>query len=799
MEVSAMAWLMLALCLAVVLRAANAQDCSVARTCAQCLDTAPACLWCSDRLQEFQERPRCGTSLPGCTNITNIQSQTPINHTIASPIGPEVQVTPQQVSASVRSHDTFTVDVTLTPAANFPLDVYYLMDHSFSFHDDLDTLKAQASAIGNDIRRVSQNSRIGFGSFVDKTTAPYVVTQNNTVISQCLGCKLPYSFENTFPLSTDTAGFVTSVSSQRISGNVDTAEGTLEALMQVLVCTDKIGWRDNARRVLVVATDAIYHTAGDGKLAGIVLPNNAQCQLDDNGRYTGWSQFDYPSIGQLNSIIQDRNILVVFAVTGGVREEYDFVTNFLQGTIRQELRADSRNLQQLLVIELTRQIRQALPNVIVEDGIRIRSLQATCPGGSSEIVIQGDNLQGCDGLFEGAIAQFRITAEAGSCADLQAGGGRAVVRFTGFGDVEILATGLCECPCQTVAPEVNSTFCHNQGDEQCGVCDCLEGFSNEGRLGRCDCSLDNFKPCIQNGTSLVCSDRGDCVCQTCRCEPLSNGTYCECDNGNCERGGENNELCSGNGVCECGECRCLDGYVGVACECATSNSRCRRTTGNDMRLCSGQGFCDCGRCQCLSGFSGAFCETCIGGPTVCDFGICERSSFCLDLLFEYSNTSTFQSIVDSKPQFQVCSGIPTRLTEPVTTLPHPIDGIPSTLCQGTDADSCSITYYVVVMESQSAEQRTFAPLQIDMTRVCPVLNASTGESFDYLPLILGIVLGLLFAGILMLLIWRIYTWHSDRKEYNNFLKAQKNQDWSKAQNPLFKPSTQKFENPTFGN
>ena len=46
--------------------------------------------------------------------------------------------------------DTVTVNVELRPAADYPLDVYYLMDHSFSFNNDLDSLKAQANGIGKE-------------------------------------------------------------------------------------------------------------------------------------------------------------------------------------------------------------------------------------------------------------------------------------------------------------------------------------------------------------------------------------------------------------------------------------------------------------------------------------------------------------------------------------------------------------------------------------------------------------------------------------------------------------------------
>lgn len=48
---------------------------------------------------------------------------------------------------------------------------------------------------------------------------------------------------------------------------------------------EKIGWR-NVTRLLVFSTDAGFHFAGDGKLGGIVLPNDGKCHLNTNGLYT---------------------------------------------------------------------------------------------------------------------------------------------------------------------------------------------------------------------------------------------------------------------------------------------------------------------------------------------------------------------------------------------------------------------------------------------------------------------------------------------------------------------------------
>jgi len=46
------------------------------------------------------------------------------------------------------SGQTQTISVGVQPANNFPVDIYYLMDQSFSMIDDLDSLRNLAEELG---------------------------------------------------------------------------------------------------------------------------------------------------------------------------------------------------------------------------------------------------------------------------------------------------------------------------------------------------------------------------------------------------------------------------------------------------------------------------------------------------------------------------------------------------------------------------------------------------------------------------------------------------------------------------
>merc|ERR1719297_174751 len=150
------------------------------------------------------------------------------------------------------------------------------------------------------MERLTSNFRLGFGSFVDKVVMPYVSTVPRKLEEPCEGCAAPYGYKHHMRLSSDTTTFAGEVKRAKVSGNLDAPEGGFDAIMQAIVCKDIIGWRDKARRMLVFSTDAGFHYAGDGKLGGIVTPNDGQCHMDGKGVYTHSTLQDYPSVSQIN-------------------------------------------------------------------------------------------------------------------------------------------------------------------------------------------------------------------------------------------------------------------------------------------------------------------------------------------------------------------------------------------------------------------------------------------------------------------------------------------------------------------
>jgi integrin beta 1 len=50
-----------------------------------------------------------------------------------------------------------------------------------------------------------------------------------------------------------------------------------------MACVERIGWRRASRKIILIATDRDFHYAMDGKLVGILEPNDGNCHLDAEG------------------------------------------------------------------------------------------------------------------------------------------------------------------------------------------------------------------------------------------------------------------------------------------------------------------------------------------------------------------------------------------------------------------------------------------------------------------------------------------------------------------------------------
>lgn len=194
-----------------------------------------------------------------------------------------------------------------------------------------------------------------------------------------------------------------------ISGNLDAPEGGFDAIMQAIVCRNEIGWREKARKLLVFSTDASFHYAGDGKLGGIIKPNDGVCHLDTSGLYTHSSLQDYPSISQINHKVKQSAINIIWAVTEEQISIYKKLMEQIEGSFAGKLSNDSSN-----IVDLIREQYDAISSTVeikdtASSAIKIRYFTKGLTGGAEA------ETNKCDGLKVGTKVDFVAEIEVTSC------------------------------------------------------------------------------------------------------------------------------------------------------------------------------------------------------------------------------------------------------------------------------------------------------------------------------------------------------------------------------------------------
>uniref|UniRef100_A0A674A899 Integrin beta n=1 Tax=Salmo trutta TaxID=8032 RepID=A0A674A899_SALTR len=567
-----------------------------AKSCGECIQVGVKCGWCMD--PEFLKQGEATSTR--CDELESLRKRGCSSAMVENPRGSQLvlkdkavtnrnqgegklrpeditQIQPQKLTLSLRSGEPQSFNLKFKLAEDYPIDLYYLMDLSYSMKDHLENVKNLGTQLMLEMSKITSDFRIGFGSFVEKKLRnPCTGDQN---------CTSPFSYKNLLTLTRNGQEFNTLVGQQQISGNLDSPEGGFDAIMQVAVCGEHIGWR-NVTRLLVFSTDAGFHFAGDGKLGGIVLPNDGKCHLENN-MYTMSHYYDYPSIAHLVQKLSDNNIQTIFAITEEFQPVYMELKNLIPKSAVGTLSANSSNVINLIIDAYNSLSSEViLENSKLPEGVTIM-YQSRCKNG---VTGEGEMGRKCSNISIGDEVFFIISITAKQCPKM---GKPETIKIKPLGfneEVEITLNFICECDCHKHGIE-NSEICHNgNGTYECGACRC-----NEGRIGRqCECSTNEVtsedldKSCRKDNGTDICSNNGDCVCGTCECKKRENpeerysGKFCECDNFNCDR--SNNKLCGGHGHCECRVCICDANWTGSACDCSLDTTTC---LASNKQICNG--------------------------------------------------------------------------------------------------------------------------------------------------------------------------------------------------------------------
>ncbi|MES1201559.1 MAG: hypothetical protein ABUS57_08940, partial [Pseudomonadota bacterium] len=182
-----------------------------------------------------------------------------------------------------------------------PLDFVLLQDLSGSFDDDIATVQALAPNLIASIQSASSNAWFGLTSFVDIPTDPFGAFASGD-----------YAYRTDLALTANSADWQTTLDGLQIYYGGDTPEAQLIGLLQLGLRGPEVGYRADSLRVVVIATDAAPHMAGDNPDFG---PNNGDAVLDGFPPATGE---DYPTIVQVAAALGNADIIPIFAVTADV-------------------------------------------------------------------------------------------------------------------------------------------------------------------------------------------------------------------------------------------------------------------------------------------------------------------------------------------------------------------------------------------------------------------------------------------------------------------------------------------------
>ncbi len=224
-----------------------------------------------------------------------------------------------------------------------PVDIYFLQDLTGSFADDLPNMirlvdnllaRVEAGTFGPDVR-------FGVGSFMDKPHPAF-------------GARNTYVYKNHLNLTGEGEALLAAVRGLRVVEGGDGPEAQYEALIEMVANATNIGFRKEARRFVVLLTDAAPHVAGDwapGRPGGAPRPSSGKGGV-------GPLDEDYPSAEQVMSALKSAGITPIFLVSGRSLGVYAaFIRAFGQGVSR-PLSPDSANVFDALIDGLRHACKQ---------------------------------------------------------------------------------------------------------------------------------------------------------------------------------------------------------------------------------------------------------------------------------------------------------------------------------------------------------------------------------------------------------------------------------------------------------
>ncbi|MEH2287649.1 hypothetical protein [Nostoc sp.] len=290
---------------------------------------------------------------------------------------------------------------------SFVSDIVLLQDLTSSSDDNLVQLKAVLPATVNRLTNPALASifgddlKFGIGSFKDKPLPPF-------------GGYADYVYQAEVPLTNNVTTIKDKIFDFQAFGGNDGPESQLDALLfAALDSGGSLGYRVGSFRVVIIATDSIYHVAGD---QAAVSPSDT---IANNGDGIADAYEDYPEIAQVKTALEANNIIPIFLTTSNVAVDYEtLVTQLGRGAVL-TLGSKSENLADTIKEAVARARNAISTDVTTTNGDDTFSRGDFSPG--DQVIFAGDGDDSI--LLSGVAGNHYIDGGAGS--DILVGGSGA--------------------------------------------------------------------------------------------------------------------------------------------------------------------------------------------------------------------------------------------------------------------------------------------------------------------------------------------------------------------------------------
>lgn len=185
------------------------KNCQLFTSCGSCISSALTCAWCDFGKGSNSSSTHCDTPqallAAGCptANIINPKTSEPIS------TGTTAQLSPTQYTVNMRTTQEQNFTIQVTPRSNFPLDLYILMDISNTMSLYLNIAKSAAGLLLDTVTNLTSDSKLGFGTFVDKRILPFVDITTD----------MANEFENVQSLTNNLTQFQSSIQNVQVDSN----------------------------------------------------------------------------------------------------------------------------------------------------------------------------------------------------------------------------------------------------------------------------------------------------------------------------------------------------------------------------------------------------------------------------------------------------------------------------------------------------------------------------------------------------------------------------------------------------